>query len=80
MYKLIDKLYKSNIHSQAMMFLNRFRGLFAEALPTAVWWPSSPEGKVCDQRTVTVVPYHTHMKIMYLYSITWNCTIKPPLF
>ena len=33
------------------MFLNRFRSLFFEDLPTVVWWPSSPEGKVWDQRT-----------------------------
>ena len=58
------------------MFLNRFRSLFAEDLPTAVWWPSSPEGRVCGQRTtVTVVPYLTHNKYMdvpllYCYTIS----------
>ena len=77
MYKWIDKLYKSNIHSQAMMFLNRFRGLFAEALPTAVWWPSSPEGKAWDQRIVTVVPYtyEDNVSVFYYLKLYNKATI-----
>ena len=61
------------------MFLNRFRSLFAEVLPTVVWWPSSPEGRVCGQRTVTVVPYLTHNKygctitvLLYHTTYIWN--------
>ena len=47
------------------MFLNRFRGLFAEVLPMAVWWPSSPEPNALGWRTMfTALQCHT--KMLYL--------------